>query len=214
MGKIKQMLSLPKKSLQGYNRELRSASPADVVRWALDLDGLAVATTNFRPYEAALLHCVTQEAPDIPVIWCDTGYNTSYTYKHVDEVSKLLRLNLKVYVPKQTVGYRTVTLGQPDMDHPDHERFTEEVKLEPFRRAMSDLQPKIWFTNLRKGQTAFRDRLDILSLSKEGILKISPFYHWDDLQLDSYMESHGLPNETRYFDPTKVKANRECGLHT
>lgn len=208
------MLSLLKKSLQDYNRELRSASPGDVVRWALDLDGLAVATTNFRPYEAALLHCVTREAPDIPVIWCDTGYNTSHTYKHVDEVSKLLHLNLKVYVPKQTVGYRTVTLGQPDMDHPDHVRFTEEVKLEPFKRAMSELQPKIWFTNLRKGQTAFRDRLGILSLSKDGMLKISPFYHWDDFQLDSYLQAHGLPNETRYFDPTKVKANRECGLHT
>ncbi|HET8752834.1 MAG TPA: phosphoadenylylsulfate reductase, partial [Salinimicrobium sp.] len=24
---------------------------------------------------------------------------------------------------------------------------------------------------------------------------------------------HGLPNEFKYFDPTKVLSNRECGLH-
>lgn len=208
------MESLTEQTLLRYNDQLRSSSPEDVVIWALGLGGLPVVTTNFGPYEAALLHCVTHVIPDIEVIWCDTGYNTSFTYKHADEVSNLLRLNLKIYVPKQTVGYRSVIMGQPDIDHPDHPRFTEEVKLEPFRRAMAEIKPEIWFTNIRKGQTAVRDRLDILSLTQDSVLKISPFYYWDDQQLDSYMELYQLPNETRYFDPTKVEANRECGLHT
>ncbi|MEO0901259.1 MAG: phosphoadenylylsulfate reductase, partial [Bacteroidota bacterium] len=53
-----------------------------------------------------------------------------------------------------------------------------------------------------------------LSLSGDGVLKVSPFYYWNDTQLDAYLDELGLPNEHKYFDPTKVLENRECGLHT
>jgi phosphoadenosine phosphosulfate reductase len=105
-------------------------------------------------------------------------------------------------------------MGIPAIHDPRHALFTEQVKLEPFKRAMEEHQPDIWFTNLRIGQTALRDTLDIFSLSKTGILKVSPFYHWTDARLDTYLSETGLPNEHRYFDPTKVLENRECGLHT
>ncbi len=173
-----------------------------------------MVTTNFRPYEVAILHAVTEVDRDIPVIWCDTGYNTPNTYKHAEELINRLQLNLKLYVPRQTTAHRDAVMGIPEIDDPRHAEFTEQVKLEPFRRAMSEHQPDVWFTNLRKGQTALRDTLDILSLGKNGVLKVSPFYHWSDSQLDIYLKDLGLPNEHRYFDPTKVLANRECGLHT
>src|SRR5699024_5834624 len=99
---------------------------------------------------------------DIPVLWCDTGYNTPNTYRHADELIKKLRLNLHMYVPKQTVGYRNITLGIPEVGTPEHTLFSEQVKLEPFKRAMAEWQPDVWFTNLRHGQTAFRDGLDIV----------------------------------------------------
>ena len=31
--------------------------------------------------------------------------------------------------------------------------------------------------------------------------------------LDKYLEENKLPNEFKYFDPTKALENRECGLH-
>jgi phosphoadenosine phosphosulfate reductase len=95
-----------------------------------------------------------------------------------------------------------------------HQIFTEQVKLEPFNRAMAEHKPDVWFTNLRKGQTAFRDNIGIVSISKDGVLKVSPFYHWSDEQLDNYLRLYQLPNEFTYFDPTKVLENRECGLHS
>jgi phosphoadenosine phosphosulfate reductase len=71
----------------------------------------------------------------------------------------------------------------------------------------------VWFTNLRKGQTAFRNSIDIVSQTKDGILKVSPFYNWNDDELNGYLSVENLPNEFIYFDPTKVEDNRECGLH-
>jgi len=132
---------------------------------------------------------------------------------HAEDLIKRLNLNIHLYVPKQTTAHRDVVLGVPDIDSDAHQMFTEQVKLEPFKRAMAEHKPDVWFTNLRKGQTAFRDSIDILSYSKDGILKVSPFYHWTDVELDAYLTQHNLPNEFKYYDPTKVLANRECGLH-
>ncbi|NCP20475.1 MAG: phosphoadenylylsulfate reductase [Flavobacteriales bacterium CG_4_9_14_0_2_um_filter_35_242] len=192
---------------------LKLATPLELIQWAIKKAKNPIVTTNFRPYEVALLYACTQVKPDIKVIWCDTGYNTPQTYRHAEDLIKRLNLNIKLYVPQQTSAHRDVVLGIPNIEDSKHKIFTEQVKLEPFKRAMAEHKPDVWFTNLRHGQTAFRDSIDILSYSKDGMLKVSPFYHYTDSKLDTYLQEHQLPNEFKYFDPTKVLENRECGLH-
>ena len=206
-------MNLETMDLKAANEQLKNKTPKEVVKWALDMGLKPVITTNFRPYEGAILHLVTSLNNDIEVIWCDTGYNTPQTYKHAEELIHKLQLNVQLYVPKQTVAHRNVILGLPTVDDPNHALFTEQVKLEPFKRAMQEHKPKIWFTNLRKGQTAFRDSIDVVSQSKDGVIKVSPFYNFSDEELDEYLEKFDIPNEFKYFDPTKVENNRECGLH-
>jgi len=206
-------MSIETMNLEAVNAALKNKSPKEIIVWALLQANKAVVTTNFRPYEGAILHAVSSVKNSIDVIWCDTGYNTPQTYKHAEELIEKLQLNIQLYVPKQTVAHRNIILGLPTVDDPKHAVFTEQVKLEPFKRAMEEHKPDVWFTNLRKGQTAFRDSIDIVSRSKDGVLKVSPFYHWSDEKLDAYLEEHQLPNEFKYFDPTKVESNRECGLH-
>tara|TARA_R110002074_G_scaffold5888_2_gene28079 strand:- start:50 stop:676 length:627 start_codon:yes stop_codon:yes gene_type:complete len=205
-----QIMSL---DLDKVNKELQDKSPEEIISWAISYAKNPIITTNFRPYEVAILNAVTEVQKDIKVIWCDTGYNTIQTYKHAEEIIEKLNLNIQLYVPKQTVAHRNVVLGVPSVDDEKHALFTEQVKLEPFKRAMQEHKPDVWFTNLRKGQTAFRNSIDVVSVSKDGIIKVSPFYNSSDEDLDIYLEEKGLPNEFKYFDPTKVESNRECGLH-
>ena len=202
------------KELKILNQQFKGITPAEIVQWVVSNAARPVVTTNFRPYEAAILHAVSDIDPVMKVIWCDTGYNTPQTYRHAKQVIDQLKLNVKLYTPKETAAYRDALFGGiPDINNPQHEEFTRQVKLEPFLRAMDQQNPDVWFTNLRKGQTSFRNSIDILSYSKDGILKVSPFYHWSDEKLDAYLEQNALPNEFKYFDPTKVLENRECGLH-
>lgn len=195
------------------NQKLNKKNPTEIVEWAIGISKNPIITTNFRPYEGALLHLVTQLKPDIPVIWCDTGYNTPQTYRHADELIKKLNLNIKIYVPRQTTGYREITLGIPKVNTTEHQLFSEHVKLEPFRRAMEEWQPDLWFTNIRHGQTEFRNKIDIVSKGKNNEWKVSPFYHFTDEDLEAYLKKFNLPNEKKYFDPTKALDNRECGIH-
>lgn len=199
--------------IEDLNKQFREASPSEIIKKALELSQEAVVTTNFRPYEAAILQAVNIVNPNIAVIWCDTGYNTPQTYRHANQVINDLNLNVFLYVPKQTTAHRDVVMGIPSVDAPEHTLFTEQVKLEPFKRAMDEHKPKVWFTNLRQGQTVFRDSIGVFSVSKDGVLKVSPFYYWSDVDLDTYLIEHNLPNEFKYFDPTKALENRECGLH-
>lgn len=207
-------MGFSQESIKRLNTQLKGIPPEEIISWAVKHADKPVVTTNFRPYEVAILYAVSEVNTDIPVIWCDTGYNTPNTYKHAEELIQRLGLNIDLYVPQQTTAHRDSVMGIPQIDDPRHAEFTEQVKLEPFRRAMATHRPDVWFTNLRKGQTALRDSLDILSLSKDGVLKVSPFYYWSDTQLNAYLKERNLPNEHKYFDPTKVLENRECGLHT
>jgi len=207
-------MSFTKQEIESLNKELKDKTPLEIAQWAIAQAQKAVVTTNFRPYEASILYVCVKAQSNIPVIWCDSGYNTPNTYSHAEEVIQSLDLNIKLYVPKQTTAHRDVVMGIPGIEDPNHKVFTEQVKLEPFKRAMSEFTPDVWFTNLRKGQTALRDSLDILSMGKDGVLKVSPFYYYTDAELDIYMQENNLPNEFKYFDPTKVLENRECGLHT
>jgi len=202
-------------NLDSINKELKDKSPDEIIQWAIKQGDKSIVTTNFRPYEAAILFACVNNKSNIPVIWCDSGYNTNATYRHAESLIKDLKLNVSLYVPRQSAAHRSVVMsGIPEVDTALHDQFTEQVKLEPFQRAMAEHKPDVWFTNLRKGQTAFRDSLDIVTQGADGVIKVSPFFYWSDEELDSYLDKNSLPNEHDYYDPTKVLGNRECGLHT
>ncbi|WP_313312707.1 phosphoadenosine phosphosulfate reductase family protein [Pulveribacter sp.] len=199
--------------LARVNAELGRDAPG-LVRWALGLEQPAIVTTNFRPFEAVILHLVTQVQPDVPVIWMDNGYNTEATYRYADEVARLLKLNLRTYLPLRSRAHREALEGPaPALDDPRHAAFTEEVKLEPFARALRETAPRVWFTALRASDSAVRAQMQPVSVNPDGLIKVAPLLHWTSRDLHQYCQTHGLPNNFDYVDPTKGEAQRECGLH-
>ena len=187
---------------------------AALVAWALGLGQTPIVTTNFRPFEAVILHLVTRVQPGVPVVWMDNGYNTEATYRYADEVTKLLKLNLRIYLPLRSRAHREAVEGAtPALDDPRHAAFTEEVKLEPFARALRETAPKVWFTALRATDSAVRAQMEPVSINPDGLIKVAPLLHWSSKDLHDYCKQHGLPNNFDYVDPTKGEAQRECGLH-
>lgn len=199
------------------NSEIQGRSPIEIVRWALRrAGGRALVSTNFRPYEAALLHLVVSEQPDLPVLWVDHGYNRPATYRHAEELRQKLGLNLKPYLPRLTAAHRDAIDGPVPTTGEEEalRRFSARMKLEPFQRGMRELAPTVWFTALRRVQNPGRAGLDVISRDTNfGTLKVSPFFHATDADLDAYLAAHQLPNEWDYFDPAKADEKRECGLH-
>jgi phosphoadenosine phosphosulfate reductase len=201
------------------NAELRPKTPLEIIRWALaQAQGRAIVSTNYRPYEAVILHLVTQVQPEIPVLWVDHGYNRPATYLHAEELKKRLKLNVKAYVPKITTAHYDAVFGGVPEPVPENEAqikaFSTTMKLEPFQRGMKELAPLVWITALRKVQNPNRAGLDIVSDDTNfHSLKVSPVFYWSDAEMEKYLAQHELPNEWDYFDPAKADEKRECGLH-
>ena len=201
------------------NAELRNKSALDIVKWAIaQAKGRAIVSTNFRPYEAVILHLATQAQPDIQVLWADHGYNRPATYAHAEALKKQLKLNIKGFVPKVTAAHYDAAFGGAPAPTPENEerikQFSAVMKLEPFLRGMKELAPTIWLTALRKVQNPNRAGLDIVVEDKNfNTIKVSPVFYWSDAEMETYLKQHNLPNEWDYFDPAKADEKRECGLH-
>jgi len=199
------------------NAELRSQSPLEIVRWAIvQARGRAIISTNFRPYEAVILHLCVQVQPDIPVLWVDHGYNRPATYTHAEQLKKILKLNLKLCLPKISAAHRDAVFGPIPTtdDEAGLKTFSAVMKLEPFQRGMKELSPDVWITALCKVQNPSRAGLDIVSEDKNyNTLKVNPVFYWSDTDMENYLKQYNLPSEWDYFDPAKADEKRECGLH-
>lgn len=205
--------------LLSINQQLSSATPLEIIEWAIgQAPNASLVTTNFRPYEAVILHLATHIKPDIPALWIDHGTNLPETYLFAEKTRARLNLNLKPYLPKMTAAHwLAVNGGQIPM--PDEvervESFSRIMKLEPFERGMRELAPKVWITALRKEQNPQRaaSLQPVMWDEKFQCLKVNPILEWTPSEMDSYLAEHDLPNERTYYDPAKGDEKHECGLH-
>lgn len=200
------------KNIALFNENLRYESPEDIIQFALQYAKNPLVTTSFGAHSAAILYATTQIKKDIQVVWCDTGYNTEATQRHASHLIEKLNLNVDVFSPLTTFFNVKSADDLKDMKAEEYSVFSEAVKLEPFKRAMKKHKPDVWFTTIRKNQSSYRNTLDILSITKEGVLKVSPFYYFTDNQIKAYLKKHKLPVEYNYFDPVKALGNKECGI--
>ncbi|MFT4692046.1 MAG: phosphoadenosine phosphosulfate reductase domain-containing protein [Verrucomicrobiia bacterium] len=200
------------------NADLSGKSPQEITNWAVENGGDTIlVSTNFRPYEAVILHLCVQAKPDMTVLWMDSGWNRPATYRHAQEVIEKLKLNIVIHTPQITVEHWKAIHGEgvpsPD-DEELHKKFSYATKIEPFLRGMKELAPTLWITGLRAVQNPNRANLDVIAEDVNfGSLKVNPAFHMSDEDMDAYLKEHNLPNEWDYFDPVKAGEKRECGLH-
>ncbi|CAA0119551.1 Phosphoadenosine phosphosulfate reductase [BD1-7 clade bacterium] len=203
--------------LEQINAELAEQSPEAIIRWALSLNKNTIMTTSFGVNSAVSLHLLsnTPESHDVPVVWVDSGYNMRDAYLVADTLMKSLELNMRIYNPLMSAERRNAILGGiPSPDEPEFDEFVHQVKLEPFSRALDEIKPEIWISGIRKEETEHRKNLGIVSIDGRGILKVAPLFNLTEEQVVAYMQKHQLPTCKHYFDPTKVRDDAECGLHT
>jgi len=201
-------------NLDQINQQLRLKSPEQIVRWAMQLDQAIIASTSFSKGSAVMLNILQQAEATFPVVWVDSGYNTPETYRVAQRLIDGFTLDFHIFTPRVSVERRAALGGVPSPESEAFKRFVEEVKLEPFQRALQELKPNIWITGIRREETVHREMLDIVTWDENGLLKVAPIFDWTQERVDRYLQSLDLPSPRSYFDPTKLSEHAECGLHT
>ncbi|RPJ35598.1 MAG: phosphoadenylyl-sulfate reductase [Verrucomicrobiaceae bacterium] len=194
-----------------------------------------VATTSFGLQAAVMLHLIHEHAPQIPIVFIDTGYLFPETYRYIEQLSGLLeKLDLRIYQPSVTAARmealwgRLWEGGQEDMD-----RYAMFTKIEPMNRALREVGADVWLSGLRRSQSSTRSDRPFVERQKKT-LKAYPILDWADIQVDLYFRQHDLPrhplaekgyltmgdwHSTRPAEDGDAETSRfngqkyECGLH-
>ena len=206
------------------------------IQWAKNTFGDSlVMSTSFGIQSAVLLHLVTQQIPNIPIIFIDTGYLFPETYSLAEDLTKRLKLNLLIYranlAPKEQEDRygKLWEQGEEGLD-----QYNKINKIEPMNRAITELKASAWLSGLRRQQSQSRKNLSAVQRQNK-VTKIYPIIDWDDATIYKYITENNLPYHPLWkkgyvsvgdwHSSSPLKANmtaeetrfngikRECGLH-
>jgi phosphoadenosine phosphosulfate reductase len=188
------MLTKPTSERSASDFEFDEASATERVRWAYESYGdKLVLSTSFGVQSAVMLHLVTTQIPDIPVIFIDTGYLFPATYSFAHELTERLQLNLKTYIPQQTAAQQEALNGKLwEQDVEGLERYNRINKVEPMNRAITELGATAWLSGLRRSQSSSRKERSFTE-QQNKILKIYPILDWSDRDIYVYLTENNLP---------------------
>ena len=228
------LLSVDK--LAQINLELEGKTAQQRVSWALDeLPHNFMLSSSFGAQAAVMLHMVTQQFPDIPVVLTDTGYLFPETYQFVDQLTERLNLNLQVYRSNISPAWQEARKGKLwDKGLTGIEEYNQINKVQPMQKALKDLGVQSWFAGLRRSQSDMRETLPVLQKLQQQF-KVYPIIDWSNKDVHYYLKEHGLPyhplwdqgyvsigdwHSTRSLqegmseqDTRFQGIKRECGLH-
>ncbi|WP_440054834.1 phosphoadenylyl-sulfate reductase [Pseudoalteromonas sp. T1lg65] len=240
MSEYKNILSLDeatqKMLLADANALLVDKTAEQRVAWALEnLPASPFLSSSFGIQAAVMLHLLTQQKPDIPVVLTDTGYLFPETYQFIESLTERLSLNLQVYRSELSPAWQEALYGKLwEQGEEGIKRYNTLNKVEPMARALKDLNAGTWFSGLRRQQSSTRADKPILEISR-GTVKVYPIIDWHNRDVHQYLTKYDLPyhplweqgyvsmgdvHTTRKLEPGMTEEetrffglNRECGLH-
>lgn len=218
--------------------EMLDGKPADqVLRWAAHVVPRFVVTSSFGADSAVLLHLLSQVAPQVPVLFLDTGYHFDTTLRFRRDLARDLGLTVLDVRPDLSVPQQDLRYGEALYER-DPDACCRMRKTAPLRRMLANFDG--WATGVRRAQTPERAATPVVEARQHDerwLVKVAPLATWTDAQVDAYLDTHDLPRHplvaegypsigcapcTRPVAPgTDARAGRwaafdgktECGIH-
>jgi len=215
------------------NARFASAHPTEIIRWAVGAFRPQVAvSSSFGARSAVLLHMAVQVDPAIEIRVVDTGVLFPETYRFIDQLTRQLRLNLRVFRSQLNVERFKREHARLPIGHPDF--CCGPYKVEAMTRALEGLRS--WITGLRRSDAATRAATPFVEVLANGVVKVAPLAGWSSKQMHAYMMQHHLPYHPLWekgypsigcypctqkpVDPNDPRSGRwagqaktECGIH-
>ncbi len=196
--------------------------------------GKVVASTSFGLQAAVMLNLLKDHAPEIPVVFIDTGYHFDETYQYAVDLTQRLGLDIKVYRSQWSPAWQEAIHGKLwEQGEQGMEKYSLLNKVEPMNRAIAETGAKIWLSGLRRSQSQSRVERPLAEQQSKTI-KAYPILDWDDNRVEKYLVDSELPrhplaseyvtmgdwhstkkrSEVESDEATRFEGEKyECGLH-
>ncbi len=174
------------------NARFEGVPVADMLREVLHDGSLGrvALVSSFGAESAVLLHLVSSVAPQLPILFLDTGKHFPETLAYRDLLAESLGLNLINLLPDEAALAARDETGLRWSYDPDG--CCEIRKVVPLERALAGYDASI--TGRKGFQSETRAGLPRFELDgSTGRIKLNPLASWTKAHLDDYFEAHDLP---------------------
>ena len=171
--------------------DLEGVAAEDVIRWAADEfapDVVATASMS----DAVIVDLVHRVAPEVPVVFIDTGFHFAQTLETFDRVRRRYpALDLRSVGPGPA--------GEPIYSTGDLDRCCAVNKVRPFEDALAG--KRAWITGLRRADSPARAGSAVVHHDdRRGVVKVNPIAAWTDDDVAAYVAAHGVVVNPLLFD--------------
>ena len=167
--------------IEQAGERFEGADPGEIISWSIDRFGKdIVLASSFQ--DAVLLDFAAKAAPEVEVLFLDTGYHFPETLAYMHHVEERYGLNLLIVEPD--VALDVSPCGSADC--------CEVRKVAPLNRVLASRAA--WITGLKRVDTP--ERADAPAVSYDhgrGVVKVNPLVTWTDDDIDDYVEAHAVP---------------------
>ncbi len=221
--------------LKVISAELETASPEELLRWAVEEFGSDVAlATGFGAEGTVLVAMLSVISPGTQIFYLDTELLFPETYALRDQLEARYGVRFE---------RRTTHLSLSDQAAQYGERLWERQpdlccrlrKVEPLREMLSGL--RAWVTAIRRDQSPARADIGVVERDERfGLIKINPLAGWSERDVWAYiarndvpynpLHDHSFPSigcepcttpvkigETQRAGRWRGTSKTECGLH-
>lgn len=170
--------------------DLKGAKAQDIIRWAAHAfqDRVLISQSMVN---TALAHLVHTVAPEIPLVFIDTGYHFEETLATRDALAQRTGLTILSITPVQTVAEQDEQYGT-DLWQRDPDLCCKLRKVQPMEDVLDGYD--VWISGLRIAAAPHREGTPIVSYDeKRGVLKVNPLLDWSDDDLLRYTLENDVP---------------------
>lgn len=169
---------------------LAEAPATEVASWAAQEFGplLAVACSMA---DAVLPHLVALAAPDVDVLFLETGYHFPETLQTRRVVAERLPVRVIDVLPRQSVAEQDAEHGK-DLFARDPAACCRLRKMEPLAERLAGYEA--WVTGVRREEAPTRTSTPIVTWDDaHGLVKINPLAAWTFDELLTYAWANEVP---------------------
>lgn len=178
--------------LAKWSGELESATPQEILRWAVERYAPRFTmATAFGPEGMVLIHMLAELAPATPIFNLDTGYQFAETLELRERVLARYGIAVEMRRPKQSVEeYEAAHGGPVYKSNPD--KCCGDRKLAVLTRSVVGMHA--WASAIRRDQSPDRAQAPIVGWDRKfGLVKVSPLANWTKQQVWKMIVDHDIP---------------------
>ena len=189
------------------NVELAGADAATILKAALDptLGLKTAAISSFGAEAAALLHLISEQKPDLPVVFLETGQHFFQTLQYRSQLtSKLGLTDVRLVAPD--AAEKADLDARDDLWKTDADACCDLRKTRPLARATVGFTALI--TGRKRYQASTRAALQPFEVL-DGVLRVNPLANWTSEDVEDHLVAHDLPRH-----PLVAQGYPSIGCHT